>query len=77
MREIRELVSYRDHPSLLVQQSATRTRKPLALMAYISINSLYKLIYLILIYLWDIFFHDDTFSAAHIEKKKIPHSELY
>ena len=28
--------------------------------------------FLILVYLWDIFLHDDTISAAHIERKKIP-----
>lgn len=72
----RTLVSYRDHPSLLVQQGTTQTRKPLALMACISIISLYTLIFLILIYLWDIFLNDDTISAAHIERKKIPQSEL-
>ena len=71
----RTLVSYRDHPSLLVHQGATQTRKPLALITCISINSLYTPIFLILIYLWDIFLHDDTISAARIERKKIPQSE--
>ena len=76
MREVRDNdtdTGFIQGSSLLTSSTgATQTRKPLASMAFISINSLYTLIFLILIYLWDIFLHDDTISAAHIERKKNP-----